>query len=479
VTRTVWLVAAGAVGAGLAWWAWAPAPAAGLYVAPPVSDGSFRPNFLLLVADDIGQDNVRAYNDTRRAAPMPHLDALAAEGLVFDHAIANPVCSPTRGTLMTGRYAYRYGIGNAIPPRKGWGLPESEVILPRVLKEKAGYSSAIVGKWHLATPDVGGLDHARKLGFDHHSGTMGNLLGKVPATDKAMTYYHWPKVVDGAFTEVSDEYITSVAVDDAINFSASLAEPWFLYVAFHSAHFPMHMPPEDHFTQEVPKYPTEPHLYRLMIESLDHEIGRLLDGIDPAVLARTNILFMGDNGSAPVGVLPPWPKGGSKGALLRGGIRVPFILAGPSVVARGERTDALVNTTDLFATVLELAGIEAPLPEDTVSFASVLRDPSLSPRDLAYAEHFAPNGMGPWEEQEVAIRDHRYKLIVTNGKPGQMFDLQEDPFEQRNLLVGEPAPELVRQFKRLKYALPDSVKLEHRPTAEEVTAAGFDPAQRL
>lgn len=467
----------------MGWLARAPAPSLSSYhappIVPPVADGGFRPNFLMLLADDIGQDNVNAYNAGHRAPPTPTIDRLASQGLVFDHVIANPVCSPTRATLLTGRYAYRYGIGSAIPPRKGWGLPETEVILPRVLKEQAGYSSAIVGKWHLATPDVGGLDHPRKLGFDHHSGTTGNLIGKVPTTDRAMTYTHWPKVVDGAYTEVSNDYITSVTVDDALAYADSLPEPWFLWVAFHAAHFPMHLPPAHQFTQAVPKYPNETQLYRLMVESLDSEIARLLGSLDPDRLARTNIVFMGDNGSAPVGVVPPWPKANAKGSLLRGGIRVPFVMVGPSVAAHGKRTDALVNSTDLFATVLELAGVEVTPPEDSISFASVLRDPSGSPRKLAYAEHFSPNGPGPWEEQEVAIRDQRYKLIVTNGKPTQMYDLINDPFEAKNLLVGPERDELLRQFKRLKFALPEVVPLAARPSAEEITAAGFDPAQRL
>jgi arylsulfatase A-like enzyme len=300
----------------------------------------------------------------------------------------------------------------------------------------------------------------------------------VPSTKKTMNYYHWSKLEDGR-PRVSESYVTSVSVDDAVAFSRDLPEPWFIYVAFHAAHFPMHLPPEEHFTQELPKYPTEGQLYRVMVEALDHEIGRLLDGMDPDVRDRTNVLFLGDNGSAPVGVLPPWPKSQTKGALTRGGVRVPFIMAGPSVAARGARTDALVNTTDLFATVLDLAGIDVPPPEDSVSFAPVLSDPEASTRRFAFAEHFSPNGMGPWDEHSVAIRDDRYKLVVRNGRPQAMYDLQQDKMERRNLLKVKPRGEAFQRFRQLKYALPEGIELAERPTAEEIRLSGFDPDARL
>jgi arylsulfatase A-like enzyme len=262
--------------------------------------------------------------------------------------------------------------------------------------------------------------------------------------------------------------VTTVTIDDALHFSETLPEPWFIYVAFHGTHFPMHLPPDGQYTTELPQYPTESQLYRVMVEALDHEVGRLVRDMDVGIRDRTNILFLGDNGSAPVGVLSPWPKTQSKGSLLRGGIRVPFIMAGPSVAAVGQRTDALVNTTDLFATVLELSGIDAPVPQDSISFADVLRDPSLSPREFAYAEHFSPNGMAPWDEQEVAIRDDRFKLIVKDGRPTSMYDLKKDPMERRNLMRGKPNQSLVGHFKRLKRALPEAVEfLAEVPESDE------------
>lgn len=437
-----------------------------------------RPNFLLVVADDVGVDQIGAYGLQPKAPPTPRIDALAREGMLFRNAVADPVCSPTRGTLMTGRYAYRYGIGSAIPPRKGWGLPASEVLLPKVLRDAGGYHSAVVGKWHLATPDMGGLDHVRAVGFDHHRGTMGNLLGPVMGTAESQTYSRWNYVVDGEMS-VNEDYVTSRTIDDALALMRELPEPWFIHVAFHVGHFPMHLPPADLFTARVSSSPSEGELYRAMVESMDTELGRLFDGMDRAVLGRTDVIFMGDNGTAPVGVLDPFPKTQSKGSLLQGGVAIPFIVAGPSVRARGVTSDALVNTSDVFATFLELAHLDTEIPEDSVSFATVLQDPDARTRAFAYAERFTPNGMGPWDEHIVAIRDDRYKLIVANGEPQSMFDLVEDPFERDDLFRGgEPNAEQMAAFRRLKHALPDVVALA-REEEEALRADGIEPPERL
>lgn len=439
-----------------------------------------RPNFLLMIADDLGQDQVGAYGVGVKPPPTPRLDRLADEGLLFRNAVANPVCSPTRGTVMTGRYAHRYGIGNAIPPRKGWGLPESEVVIARTLRERAAYESAMIGKWHLATPDMGGMDHVRQVGFTHHLGTMGNLNAPVIGSEVPQTYFTWSKFTDGEVS-TSTDYVTAVSVDDALRMAAELPEPWLIIVGFHLTHFPMHLPPKGLFTQNVPSSPSEGDLYRLMVEALDTEVGRLLDGLPAERRARTDILFMGDNGTAPVGVYGASPKQQSKGALTNGGIAVPFIWAGPSVAVQGGETVALVNTSDLFATWLDLAHADGTRPEDSVSFAPVLADPSAHPRRYAFAERFSPNGMGPWEEHVVAIRDERYKLILSNGKPEAMYDLQEDPGEARSLFVAgqEPTPEQLAAFKRLKFALPAGVQVVDRPTPEAMAADGLDVSGRL
>jgi arylsulfatase A-like enzyme len=431
-------------------------PAAPRPVGP---DGQPLPNFLVLLADDVGQDMIGAYEAHPSPPRTPRIDALAEQGMLFRQAIANPVCSPTRATLITGRYGYRYGIGRAIPPKNGWGLPEDERSIAQALSDKTdgAYTSVVVGKWHLSTPSMGGYDHPARMGFAHHVGTMGNIIGMVPGKGVPQTYDFWSRTIDGE-ARPARGYITSKTIDDAVRLTRELPEPWFMLVAFHAAHFPMHQPPDGMYYTPIPELDEEQDnvdtwYYRAMVESLDMEIGRLLDQMPADVKAETNVLFLGDNGSAPVGVTHPWTKPQSKGSLLRGGIRVPFVMSGPSVPQAGE-TQALVNTTDLYATVMDLLDLDEPAPTDSISFAPVLEDPSLSPRTIAYAERFSPNGMGDKEEWDAAVRDDRHKIVVWNRRMLEFFDLQEDPMEENNLFLGEETPELKAVIDRLKPSFP-------------------------
>lgn len=414
------------------------------------------PNVLLLIADDVGQDMVGAYGLSEAAPETPRLDALAGEGVLFRQAIANPVCSPTRATLVTGQYAWRMGIGNAIPPKPGWALQDDVRTLAQALDEATadGYASAVVGKWHLASPDHGGLDQPRRMGFDHHLGTMSNLNGLVEGEPE--TYFRWQRVVDGE-ASVGEGYITTVTVDDALDLTRSLPEPWFLLIGFHAAHFPMHQPPQDLTTTPLPRNPSESDLYRAMVEAMDTEIGRLLDGLGEQ-RERTNVIFLGDNGSAHTAVRPPLTPKTSKGSLHRGGVRVPFVVSGPGVVGAGRETDALVNTTDVFATALAWAG-GGSAPVDSISFHPVLEDPAApAPRTFAYAERFGPNGpAATWTWHESIVRDARHKLFVRNGEEAALFDMVADPLETRNLLRKGPTKSLRKVLTRLRDAAPEVV----------------------
>lgn len=459
---------------------WPAPPASAALLGGRAPQAPTRPlvNVLLIVLDDVGQDMIGAYGVHPEPAATPTIDALAARGVTFDHAIANPVCSPTRATLLTGRYAWRYGVGNAIPPKPGWALPDHERLLPRALREATdgAYTSVVVGKWHLATPNRGGWEHPLHVGFDHHDGTMGNLLG-FAEDGLPQTYFHWTHVRDGHHAP-RDGYITSATVDDALRWVDEIDEPWFLYMPLHSAHYPMHAPPPELYDGELPTLPTEDDLYRAMLEVTDREIGRLLEGLGPA-LDDTLVIVLGDNGSAPVAVRPPWPKNQAKGALLRGGVRVPFVVAGPGV-AEGQRTDALINTSDVYATLVDWLGLDEPHPEDSVSFAPVLRDPGRAgARSYAYAERFNPNGRPPWSQHLAMIRDARFKLITLNGRVEEMYDLHADPMETRNLFDGPGTPEHRAALKRLRFVMPEGAGLVTRPSAEALIASGIEPPEPL
>lgn len=356
-------------------------------------------NVLILVADDLGLDQLALYGRTD-APPTPNLDALAARGLVFWNAWGHPTCSPMRATLQTGRYAFRTGIGGVVPAHAdGPGLPLSEVTLPELLDlgTLGAYAHAAIGKWHLGTSQVGGDLAPNLAGYAHFAGSLEGQIER---------YDHWRRVVNGVGA-LSSRYPTSACVDDALVWIHSQTRPWLCVVSFQAPHAPFHRPPTGLHTQTLPAMdPREvcggpggdplPFL-RAMIEALDTELGRLLASLPPGQLDRTTIFFLGDNGADACAARPPTTNR-AKGTLFESGLRVPFLAAGYRVTARGT-SRALVGASDLFATVAELAGIDlaATLPAltlDSRSLVPCLVDRSARVRSWLYAEVFAPIGPG-------------------------------------------------------------------------------------
>jgi arylsulfatase A-like enzyme len=386
-------------------------------------DARTRPNVLLVVADDLGVDLVRAYGEGSAPPCTPTIDRLAADGLLFRNAWANPVCSPTRAALLTGRHGFRTGIGS--PGGGGGLLGLEERILPEVLE---GYASACLGKWHLG---AGQLDHPNLSGFPHFAGILGGGIAD---------YESWTKVVDGASFPTTT-YATRDTADDAIACIQTLPEPWFLYVPFLAPHVPHHTPPSaycaaptcsDAWCGTLPPVPTEPQMAKAMTEVLDAELGRVLAVLD-ARAPNTYVFFLGDNGTAGAASEPPFDPDHAKGTPYEGGLHVPLIVRGPGIV-RGE-CQGLVGVTDLFATVAQLAHANATA-EDSVSLVPYFAHPERpSLRQMLYSEQFSPNNSTPpYDLHDRAIRDRRYKLIRRVDRSDEFYDLVRDRFELRNLL---------------------------------------------
>ena len=198
-----------------------------------------------------------------------------------------------------------------------------------------------------------------------------------------------------------------------------------------------------------------------MLEALGFEIGRLLEGIAP-LLDDTVVIFLGDNGTPAKVPVAPFDPLKAKSTVYQGGIQVPMIISGWGVDAPGGECHALVNTTDVYATVAELVGVnlEALLPEtvvtDSISFAPYLSEP-LQPslRKLAYAERFFPSGFGPFTVWNQAIRNTCDKFIRNQEGVREFFDLREDPFELNNLLLGKLTQAELRQYQGLEKAMDD------------------------
>ncbi len=355
-------------------------------------------NVLILVADDLGTEMIGAYGQGVDPAPTPNIDRLAAEGVLFRNAWSQATCSPTRATIQTGRYGFRTGIGRVIETYSNEAaLSPAEITLPEMLDRGTSgrYAHAAFGKWHLGSIPLGGNLAPNVAGYRHYAGS---LEGQIP------DYFDWIKVVDGRASRVT-RYATSETVDDALQWIEAQTGPWMCYVAFQAPHAPYHHPPGYLHTQVLPPEGPRPTcsspgsdprpFYKAMVEALDTEIGRLLDGLPPAMAEHTTVIFLSDNGSESC-VRAPSSQG--KGTLYRGGINIPFIVWGSRVRQAGECL-GLVNTTDVFATVADLADVDpgtlGDLAQDSVSLLPYLLDPERpSVRRWIYAETFSPNGAG-------------------------------------------------------------------------------------
>lgn len=426
-----------------------------------------RPNILLIIADDLGVDRVGVYAEHPDPGHTPVVDGLAAAGVLFRNAWSNPTCSPTRATLLTGRYAFRTGIGRAIAFSGDFELAPRLPSLPRLLRggfaawnpspaapgaagapapRVARYHTAAVGKWHLATDSGSGWVHPLLFDFDEHRGPIENL------PDGLDSYFDYEKIVDGVATNATT-YATTDQVDDALDIITTTPDPWFVWLAFSAPHGPFHKPPAGLHTFDLPPLVNDdiPAHHKAMTEAMDTEIGRLLAGIPAAQLARTYVVFVGDNGTPKGATTAPFPSDHAKSTPFEGGINVPLIIAGPGVTP-GAECVALVNTTDLFATIVEWAGVDggaaAPsaavspdaISPDAVSLVPYLDQPDQpSLRPWVYAESLAPNGPPPWVAHTRIIREARYKLIDQQLSGGgtltRLYDLHLDPFEQQDLLA--------------------------------------------
>ncbi|OUU79164.1 MAG: hypothetical protein CBC38_05310 [Gammaproteobacteria bacterium TMED78] len=454
-----------------------------------VSDLCFSaPNILLIIGDDMGNETLAAYGLNEDVGITPTLDQMADEGILFSNFWSQPVCSPTRATALTGRYGFRTGIGGAVPSTsRGGVLPDTprlpawataegrtpgmagsmgtrvgtntthglflnEFTLPMAFDNHLNYKTAAIGKWHLALADNGWTDHPNLVGFDHYSGS---IRGTTPS------FFSWIQTINGTNTGVTG-YAPDRKVNDAIEWIEDQGDdPWFMWFAFNLPHTPLHLPPEQFINSDFShmdrdaeySYDMGPEFFKAMVESMDIEIGKLLTSISPEVLANTYVIFIGDNGTLNDLVLPPFREGFAKNTIYQGGINVPLIVIGPDI--DNGRSDALINSTDIFSTVMEMAGInpEEAVPEDivtdSVSFLPILKNLNTSSqREWIYADSFSGGTVGI-PDADYAIRDNRYKFIRYNMEEA-FFDLLEDPYEYENLLEDQLTHEQKNTYNYLK-----------------------------
>lgn len=434
------------------------------------------PNIVLIVVDDLGYSDV-GYMKQQPAIRTPNIDKLARSGMVFSDAYAAaPVCSPTRASLMTGKYPATLKLTCHIP---GMGmekyleklskgrklreayfldhLPEEEVTIAEVLKERA-YVTGYIGKWHLGgdgsihTKDgiVNAAYHPEKQGYDVNIGGC--------AYGQPKSYFDPYK--NGTLKDRQEgEYLTDRLGDEAVQFMEQHKEQaFFLNLATYTVHTPLRAPAET-----VEKY--DGNTYYAMIEKLDENVGKVMDKLGELdLLDNTVVIFYSDNG----GLWGNPPLKGKKGTLNEGGIRVPLIVSYPKKIKAGSQSAVPVTTVDFFPTLLDLAGGS---PSDYAH----LEGQSLLP--LLYAKAAIPERAIYWHfphhrkeglSMGAAIREGDWKLVKEfESEALQLYNLKDDLGEENNLSLKYPEKtnELLAKLEKWQQSVDAEMPEKNTPQA--------------
>ena len=447
-------------GSGLCLCLLAAAAALGSAVAPnrATAAAAARPNIIHIVADDLGWKDV-GFNGSADIQ-TPNLDALAAGGAKFTQFYVQPMCTPTRAALMTGRYPFRYGLQTAvIPSVSTYGLDTNEWLLPQCLKE-AGYRTAIIGKWHLGHADK--KYWPRQRGFDYQYGAMiGELDYFTHDEHGVLDWFRNNEPVK------ESGYTTTLLGKDAARLieEHDTSVPLYLYLAFNAPHTPYQAPKEYIDRYSHIQDPTR-RTYAAMVAYLDDEIGRVLAALEKKKMrANTLIVFHSDNGGTRnamfAGVMADMskvkipcdngPYRDGKGTLYEGATRVCALANWPGRI-QAQTVEGLVHAVDLYPTIAALAGASTAKckPLDGVNVWDTIAQGKPSPRsEIVYNV----------EPFRAALRQGDWKLVWRTLLPSsvELFNLAEDPSEKNNVAAQHDEKVAALQ-KRLEALSKESVK---------------------
>ncbi len=420
-----------------------------------------RPNIVLLLADDLGYGDLSCFGSP--AVKTPNLDRLAKEGMKCTRFYAgSAVCSPTRASVLTGRYPLRFSITRHFNDRNAW-LPESATTVAELLRD-AGYNTAHIGKWHLGGLHVDEqgkrMDNQpgpRQHGFDFYQtqieqqplrGRMGRertlfrqggtvLLRNDQRISEDDPYY--PKHFTDANGDFAVELIEKLSADE---------KPFFINLWWLVPHKPYEPAPEPHWSSTAADgISDDQHRFRSMVGHMDAKVGQILKKLDDLGIAdNTLILFTSDNGAAYEGFIHEL-KGG-KTDLHDGGIRVPMVVRWPAAIPAGQTSAAFGHTNDLLPTFCEAAGVELPsdLPLDGLSLLPHMKGEKAPTTEARRTVFWQLNLYKSIQRHypkpkpyatEVAMRGN-WKMLALDGKPVELFDIESDPNEQRSVLDDHP-----------------------------------------
>ncbi len=390
-----------------------------------------RPNIVLFVSDDQGFGDLSLHGNT--ALSTPNLDRIAKEGAEFTQFLVNPVCSPTRSSLLTGRYYYRTGVVDTYMGRSM--MYNDEVTIAEVLRD-AGYRTGIFGKWHLG-------DHypmrPMEQGFEEVLVHGGGGIGQPSDPPDGNSYFD-PKLMHNGKLEQHSGYCTDVFFNNAMQFiSKNKNTPFFTYLASNAPHVPLQV--ADSYVAPFRAKGLDETTAKTygMLSNLDENAGRLMAHLKKEGLEENTILiFMSDNGPTPA----RYNSGmrGLKGTVYEGGLRVPFFIRWPSFVQAGVKIDQLAAHIDVFPTLLEACGVAWPPSKiDGSSLYPLLsQTPKQSQAAAAWPDRTLYFQWHRGDRGELynncAARGQRYKLV--NGK--ELYDLQNDASESHDIAAAEP-----------------------------------------
>jgi len=420
-----------------------------------------RPNFLVIVADDLGWADVGYHGSDK--IHTPNLDRIARQGIRLEHHYVHPVCTPTRAALLSGRYASRFGN---LAPSNSRVYPPGTVTLASALKG-IGYDTCITGKWHLGSkPEWGPRQH----GFVRSYGSLAGGVTPYTHLYKKGGYSRtWHR--NDTLIEPEQGHVTDLLTREALRYiEAERTGPFFILVAFTAVHVPIDEPERwvKHYDGKI----DDPSRKQFAADCthMDHCIGQMLDALErTGQRANTLVLFFSDNGGQrswkPSGKYPGshraftrlgtnLPLRGGKGTLYDGGIRVPALVQWPGVLPP-RTVDAPVHCVDWMPTFTRLAGYQPQqdLQWDGRDVWPLLTGEETKPEPRVLYWKFVRG----W----AAIRHGDWKLIVGKDKPDQLFDMARDPNETKNLAKTHP-----EQVARLKALLAEQQKLDRpRPPA--------------
>jgi arylsulfatase A-like enzyme len=418
-----------------------------------------QPDIVFFLIDDLGFADC-GFNGGKEIK-TPNIDRLAQSGAIIENHYVQPVCSPTRSTLLTGRYPTHTGVYTIVSPGAGWGLPLAERTLADALRS-AGYRTALTGKWHLGEFEKAYQPNAR--GFDHQYGHFFGMLDYF--THERMNKLDWyrngePLKEEGYTTHlIAKEACKVIATGDQ-------SKPLFLYVPFNGVHSPFQVP--DSYLKPYAHLKGNRQKLAGMLAAVDEAIGQIEAALKQAGrLENTLIVFSSDNGGPPPGDNTPLRD--FKGSIFEGGTRAAAFATWPGRIPAGQRIRQPMHMVDWYPTLIKQAGgsLEQKLPVDGLDVWPMLTKQAASPHDAI----LSVSTQGP---SRAAVRMGEWKLIVDGGaadvaptgkKKGKkaagkyeavaLYDLSADPSEAKNL--ADAQPERVKAMRaRLAELLKDAV----------------------